>query len=432
VRFDPLLGLLLIAALLLPTGAAAAPAPDRVPDDYLVVLADSVTDPAAAVSDLARRHRVTVGHRYQHGLKGLTARVPSERLAALAADPRVRFVAADRLLQFDQVVPGGQALPSGVDRVEADRSRTRAGDGRGRVDADVAVIDTGIDPTHPELNVVGGHDCTSKDPDAWADDAGHGTHVAGVIGARDNSAGVVGVAPGARLWAVKVGGPKGAKLSDVVCGLDWVIQNSATIEVVNMSLSAAGVDDGRCGVVAKDPLHAAVCAAAAAGVTQVVSAGNGATDLAGTVPAAYPEVLTVTAMADLDGRAGGLTSGGCRPGERDDAAASFSNFAVGERGAAHTIAAPGVCVRTTFMVGRGEGGGDYVTASGTSAAAPHVAGAAALCLAGRACAGQPPARVIATLRAAAGARPPSEGFAGDPAHPIAGRYYGYLAYAGGY
>ncbi|HEY3108362.1 MAG TPA: S8 family serine peptidase, partial [Chloroflexota bacterium] len=420
VRLSQLSRLALIATFVFPASAAAAPAPDRVPDQYVVVLADSVTDPAAAASDLASRHSLTVGHRYEHSLKGLSARVPPERLAALAADPRVRFVAADRLLQFDQVVASGQSLPTGVDRIEADRSRTRAGNGRGSVDADVAVIDTGIDPTHPDLNVVGGHNCTSKDPDAWQDDAGHGTHVAGVIGARDNSIGVVGVAPGARLWAVKVGDAKGAKISDVVCGLEWVAQNSATIKLANMSLSSPGADDGRCGAVAKDALHAAVCAAAAAGVTQVASAGNSATDLAGTVPAAYPEVLTVTAMADLDGRPGGLASGGCRAGERDDGAASFSNFAVGERSAAHTIAAPGVCIRTTFLVGRGDGGGDYITASGTSAAAPHVTGTAALCLASRACAGLTPDRVIAALRAAAAARPASYGFDGDPTRPAAG------------
>jgi subtilisin len=435
VRASPLLYLVLIAALLMPTGAAAASAPDQVTDDYLVVLADSVNDPAAVADDLAQRHGVTVGHRYRRGLKGLTASVPPERLAALKADPRVRFVAADRLLQFDQVVPAGQVLPTGVDRVEADRSSAKAGDGRGKVDADVAVIDTGIDPTHPDLNVVGGYNCTAKSKkkkDDWQDDAGHGTHVAGVIGARDDGAGVVGVAPGARLWAVKVGGRKGAKISDVVCGVEWLIENSATIKIANMSLSAPGVDDGQCGAISKDPLHAAVCAAADAGVTLVVSAGNSATDLAGTVPAAYPQVLTVTAMSDLDGRAGGLASGGCRPGERDDAAASFSNFAVGDRAAAHTIAAPGVCIRTTFMVGQGEGGGDYITASGTSAAAPHVAGVAALCLASRACAGLTPARVTATLRAAAEARPSREGFEGDPGHPVAGRYYGFLTHAGGY
>jgi subtilisin family serine protease len=211
-----------------------------------------------------------------------------------------------------------------------------------------------------------------------------------------------------------------------------VLRNSATIKIANMSLSAPGVDDDQCGAAAKDPLHAAVCAAAAAGVTLVVSAGNGATDLAGSVPAAYPEVLTVTALSDLDGRPGGLATGGCRAGERDDAAASFSNFAVGPVGAAHTIAAPGVCIRTTFLVGRGDGGGDYITASGTSAAAPHVTGTVALCLASRACAGLPPGGLIPRLRAAAAARPRSYGFDGDPAHPAAGRYYGYLTYAGGY
>src|SRR5438876_486085 len=84
------------------------------------------------------------------------------------------------------------------------------------------------------------------------DDTGPGTEMAGVAAARDNSIGVVGVAPGARIWAVKVGGPKGAKSSDVVCGLDWVAGHAATIHVASLSMSGAGSDDGNCGLINKD------------------------------------------------------------------------------------------------------------------------------------------------------------------------------------
>ena len=105
----------------------------------------------------------------------------------------------------------------------------------GIVDADVAVLDTGI-AKHRELTIAGGKACVGK---SYADDNGHGTHVAGTIAAKDNSRGVVGVAPGARLWAVKVLDNNGCgSLSSVICGLDWVYAHRDTIDVVNISLGA--------------------------------------------------------------------------------------------------------------------------------------------------------------------------------------------------
>jgi subtilisin len=428
-RTLPIVGLV-VALLASAAPAAAAEPTDVIPNQYVVLLRDAVPDADQAAADVARRHGLARGHGYK-AVKGFASAVPPNRLAALAADPLVELVAPDRYLDLDALaVDAAQRLPTGVDRIDADRARSAAGDGRGKVDADVAVLDTGIDPTHPDLNVVGGYNCTSKKVDAWHDDAGHGTHVAGVVAARDDGAGVVGVAPGARLWAVKVGTATKIKTSDVICGIDWVTRNAATIEVANMSFSGAGVDDGRCGSRQKDPLHRAVCRATAAGVTMVASAGNSGVDLAGSIPAAYDEVLTVTAMADLDGRPGGLEEKTCHPGEVDDTAATFSNYAVDPADAAHTIAAPGVCIRTTYP--RELEGGKYVTASGTSAAAPHAVGTVALCHASRACAGLNPAQVIAHLRSTATSRPPTYGFAGDATHPTPGRYYGRLLYAGAY
>jgi subtilisin len=90
----------------------------------------------------------------------------------------------------------GQILPAGIDRIDADRTSTRSGDGRGSVNINVAVLDTGIDIEHPDLNVVGGKDCTSGS--GFDDPNAHGTHVAGTIAARDDDIGVVGVVPGAR------------------------------------------------------------------------------------------------------------------------------------------------------------------------------------------------------------------------------------------
>ena len=113
-----------------------------------------------------------------------------------------------------------------------------------RVDADVAIIDTGI-ALHPDLNVAGGYNCSSANRAAWADDNGHGTHVAGTVAALDNDYGVVGVAPGARLWAVKIlNGDGYGYLSWYVCGLDWILaqrdpnaSSRPLFEAVNMSVA---------------------------------------------------------------------------------------------------------------------------------------------------------------------------------------------------
>jgi hypothetical protein len=142
-----------------------------------------------------------------------------------------------------------QTVPTGIQRIFADDNTTIDIDGSDdyRVDVDVAVIDTGIDFQHPELNVMGGINCTlgnlfSAVCDAGGDDDHyHGTHVAGTIGAIDNGSGVVGVAPGARLWAVKVLNKRGSGYSSwIIAGIDWVAANAATIEVANMSLGGAG------------------------------------------------------------------------------------------------------------------------------------------------------------------------------------------------
>jgi subtilisin len=399
-----------------------------VPDHYIVVLRDDVANPQQVANEHAQQHAASVSHIYQHALKGYAARIPSQRLAAVRADPRVLFVSEDQVARTFQ-----QELPTGVNRIEADLSSTLAGNGSGDdVNTAVAVIDTGI-YRHTDLNVVGGYNCTSSNRRSWSDGNGHGTHVAGTIGARDNGTGVVGVAPGSRLWAVRVLGGSGFGFwSWIICGIDWVAANAATtgIKVANMSLGGGGSDDANCGLRNNDAMHKAICKAVN-DVTFVVAAGNSNADLAGFVPAAYNEVLAVTAIADYNGQPGGGATPTCRAGV-DETPADFSNWTtIGSPDESHTIAAPGVCIKSTWN------NGGYNTISGTSMASPHVAGVAALCLrvAGP-CAGLAPSQVIDRLRTDAAARDSGNnyGFAEDPnsASPGSTRYYGYLAYAGGY
>ncbi|HXF97324.1 MAG TPA: S8 family serine peptidase [Gaiellaceae bacterium] len=390
---------------------------------YIVVLRPGA-DPQAVASEHARRLGLEVGHVYRAALRGYSAVVPDGRVAELRADPAVALLSPD-----GEVRALAQTLPTGVDRIEADQSSARSGDGAGAKGAAVAVIDTGIDPGHPDLNVAGGVNCSTGR--SYADGNGHGTHVAGTIGARDDGAGVVGVAPGAPLYAVRVLNNAGSgTFADVICGVDWVTANATRlgIKVANMSLGGSG-SDGSCG---SDALHLAICNSVAAGITYVVAAGNSAADFAGFVPAAYDQVLTVTAMADFDGRPGGAAAPTCRT-DVDDTAADFSNFTTaGSADAGHTIAGPGVCILSTWRKG------GYATLSGTSMATPHVAGTASLCLAGP-CAGLTPSQVMAKLRDDAAAQPDGYGFLGDPNDPLStgGRtpttlYYGHLAHAGGY
>ena len=243
----------------------------------------------------------------------------------------------------------------------------------------------------------------------------------------------MGVAPGTRIYAVKVLNSLGTGLvSDIICGIDWVTGNAPGlgIRVANMSIGGAG-PGAPCEV---DPFHFAICNSTRAGVLYTVAAGNDARDLGAfppEEPAAFPEVLTVAAMADSDGVAGGAGGAPQCPagaGQPDDFLATFSNYARLTTPTRLTRSpAPGVCIRSPSLNGL------YETESGTSIAAPHVAGVAALCLgqAGAAgpCAGLTPPQLIDKLRrdAAEGATD-ANGFFGDPLHPLRG-YYGFLVSA---
>jgi subtilisin len=419
---------LLFVGALVVAAALAGPASSGPPaSPYIVVLADGANSRAVA-NEHTRSAGAEVSHVYGHAVKGYAARLTPAGLAAVRADARVRYATPDREVQLD-----AQELPTGVDRIDADVSSTLAGNGSGSVNVNVAVLDTGVDSDHPDLNVAGGIGCVQGSGE-FEDGHGHGTHVAGTIGAKDDSVGVVGVAPGARIWAARVLNAAGfGSFASVICGIDWAtgtrLDSDPTndIAVANMSLGGGGADDGDCGASNGDALHAAICNSVEAGVTYAVAAGNAARDFRTSVPAAYDEVLTVTAVSDFDGEPGALGSPTCRTDE-DDTFANFSNFATLRPDRDHTIAGPGVCILSTWK------NGGYNTISGTSMATPHVAGTAALCIA-VGCGASPDAVMRKLLRDADTYNTRTDtgyGFVGDPLRPVSGRYFGFLLRAGLY
>ena len=349
-----------VAALFSVAGVVYAQAPgDPVPGRYIVVLRAGV-NPVG----VANGHALVAEHVYSAALNGFSGAVPAGRLQALLRDPQVAWVEQDQFVTaFAKPGPPpqpAQTLPTGVLRANADLNATAKIDGLDeRVNVDIAIIDTGIQLDHPDLNVFKNVSFVTG-ARTGADDNGHGTHVAGTAAALDNAIGVVGVAPGARLWAVKVLNSNGSgTMAGVIRGVDYVTANAASIEVANMSLGGGN----------SATLNTAIANSAAKGVVYAVAAGNSNADAVNSSPANSPDVLCVSAIVDTNGDCGGggpTTSYGA-----DDTRATFSNY-----GSVVDIAAPGVNILSTYPGSTYAGGW-----SGTSMASPHVAGAVALYLA---------------------------------------------------
>ena len=330
---------------------------ERVRDSYIFVFDDSVS---ASLVDESARSIVSgaggkLGHVYTTAIRGFSARMPAQAADQLATrNPNIAYYEADQIAfpfpppwcvtDPDDPRCGGdggdggdgvasQTIPWGIARV--------AGGSAGSFGR-AFVIDTGIDLDHPDLNVDRGlsKNFVSRGRDNRGDDSdGHGTHVAGTIAAIDNNIGVIGVAPGATVVSVRVLGKNGGTYSDVIAGVDYVALKGSSGDVANMSLGGGK----------SDALNSAVESAAdTSGVTFVIAAGNSRADANNYSPASAEGTNVVTVSAF----------------DSDDNWASFSNFA----NPPIDWSGPGVSVESTYK------GGGYATLSGTSMAAPHVAG----------------------------------------------------------
>jgi aqualysin 1 len=297
--------------------------------------------------DQARRHGLRVRHVYQNAIKGYSAVIPEGELQEVEDDPRVAFVEPDKEVRATRKKKQQQQnLPWGINRIDADVSSTKAGNGSGAVsDVNAYIIDTGL-RNHEDLNVTDSAAFNATDDAKDYDCAGHGTHVAGTVAAKDNSRDVVSPAPGVPLTGVKVLGCNGSgRTSGVIAGVDWVTTNAQKPAIANMSLGGP----------ASEALDKAVRGSAAKGVFYSISAGNDHGDACNKSPARAGKgdngIVTVAAT------------------NNSDAEASFSNY-----GDCVDIWAPGVDVSSTAM------GGGTTKMSGTSMASPHVGGTAALYL----------------------------------------------------
>lgn len=355
---------LLVATLIL-LGFPASGAP--VLEEYIVVLRPSGTPVSRVANEIASAHGGSVGFVYSEALEGFTLTLPASAVAGLSRNPLVQYIEPVQ----EVLATGTQPIPTGIDRVDADVNPPTV-----PMDVDVAVLDTGVyigqNPdgsprSHLDLNLRFVSDCTGAifyplfggctsggNPQ---DEHGHGTHVAGILGALDNDIGSIGTAPGATIWSFKVLDASGAGTTGtILAGIDSVASLDDRIEVANLSLGFEGTSQA---------INDAIANATDRGIVFVVAAGNSSIPAENFSPANSPDVITVSALADFDGLPGGLGSPTCRA-DVDDTLADFSNF-----GAAVEIAAPGVCIFSTYL------NDGYTTFSGTSMASPFVAGAVA-------------------------------------------------------
>ena len=279
-----------------------------------------------------------------HIIPAISARLPEQAIENMKKHPKIAFIENDLIFT---ATSDEYADSWGVSHIGSEIVHNNGIKGSG---VKIAVLDTGIDYTHEDLdgNYQGGYDFVFNDGDPFDDSSsGHGTHVAGIVAAENNGIGVVGVAPEASLYAVKVlDGSDHGLASWIIAGIEWAVEND--MDIITMSLGS-GPEDPEL-----DSLRIACTNASNAGVLLVASAGNtGGSEV--TYPARFDSVIAVTAT------------------DKNDQIASFSST-----GPEVELAAPGVDINSTIGSMNRYTDENYWHLSGTSMAAPHVAGTAAL------------------------------------------------------
>jgi subtilisin family serine protease len=308
--------------------ALTADSNGKIPGHFIVTLKDGVEP-----TGFAKRFAVAPSFTYRTALNGFAGHIPEAVVEKMRHDTAVA-----RIEQDGVVTIGAQTVPYGISNSGATASPTvLAGNGAGALPgATVFILDTGI-AAHPDLNIVGHVNYAGGIND---DCHGHGTHVAGTVGAKDDTNYVVGVAPGVKLFGVKVLNCQGSgTYSGIIGGMDFVAAHSATQKVANMSLGGGF----------NQSLNDAARNMVNSNVATAVAAGNDGADASTKSPASEPSVLTVAAH------------------DSNNVNASWSNF-----GSLIDLSAPGVSVLSTSK------SGGTTTMSGTSMASPHVAGALAI------------------------------------------------------